>query len=146
MIFYILFPRNAAGNKPINSHPRLQPALRKPIYKGETLSESKRPEGRHADRPVNTFILPHNWNNSQGVFYKWCPNYSQKHFSYVHVWLLLLTAPPATLWEWLFLLPLRGGVVGCWLADRSDVQTCPPTIVWWIVLYTGFHFALSPWS
>ena len=26
----------------------------------ETLSESKRPERRRADRPVNTFILPHN--------------------------------------------------------------------------------------
>ena len=30
--------------------------------------------------------------------------------------------------------------------DRSDVQMCPPMIVLRIALYTGFHFALSPWS
>ena len=39
----------------------------------------------------------------------------------------------------------RRRVVRCLLADRSDVPMCPPMIVCWIALYTGFHFALSPW-
>jgi hypothetical protein len=30
--------------------------------------------------------------------------------------------------------------------DRSDVQMCLSMIVSWIAMYTGFHFALSPWS
>ena len=61
------------------------------------LRARKRPEGRRAERLDDTVLSTHNTYKSQGVFYECPPNFPPKYVYYVHVWLLLLTAPPATL-------------------------------------------------
>jgi hypothetical protein len=58
---------------------------------------SARPKGRRAELLDGTVLSTHISHNSQNVFYVTCPNSSSKYVNYVHVWLLLLTAPPTTL-------------------------------------------------
>jgi hypothetical protein len=40
----------------------------------------------------------------------------------------------------------KHNTVGLDATNRTKMQMCPSRLVFWIALYTGFHFALFPWS
>ena len=89
--------RSRMASRPRSSDYRK--VIKKPYFlKGEAERvKRKRPEGGRAERLDGTVLSTHNSHNSQGVFYECGPNSSSKYVNYVHVWLLLLTAPPKTL-------------------------------------------------